>query len=78
MTEVVRFVHNPPLLGARLRGSWKAQLIFSLAVQPPLKHAVLEGPRTLPCMTHICQRSPPWMRSCLSAAPQNLRIWRFG
>ena len=31
-----------------MRGAWKAESIFALAGQPLLKHAVLEGPRTLP------------------------------
>jgi hypothetical protein len=55
MMEVGRIVPNPPELGMLLRGAWRAQLIFSLAVQPPPKCAVLEGPRTLPCMIHIIQ-----------------------
>jgi hypothetical protein len=57
--EMACWIPNPPLLGTRLRGQWIANRVFSLVVQPPLKHAVLGGQKTLPSLTHINQRSPP-------------------
>jgi hypothetical protein len=54
--KVGRVVPNPPVLGTPLSGQWKAQSIFSLALQSPNKRTVLEGPRTLPLLATLHSR----------------------